>query len=493
MIRNIFIITLAVIHIFSLSSRADETEEIRDILYLSIEDVSALALYNNLDIQIARLDAYIKRADDMITQSIFDTILSGHIRYTDDQLGRTSTIFGSKAITSEKNIGLEKKLPTGTTLGIEAEDVRSFSNSTFASLNPSHDVSLEFSIKQSLGKNFFGLIDRGDVKITKLQIKASDYSSLGKIEQYLSSAQKAYWKLVLRKEELRIKKEMLEKAQELASIYKNKYSVGLVEDPEIFAIDTLVLKRESDLLTAYDLLNLAGDDLLLEINADDESFDMDIRTEDELLFLPEKKDLIQALKIAIDNRRDYKEEKVHLEKKDINLEMKKNNLWPEIDLDASFKRNGVDSNFGTAAKLIGEEDNPESFIGISFSLPLENRDARGKLKQAQLEKAKQIVLLKKVEKKIVSELHDKVKQVNIAIGKTITSKRIVSLEAKKLAAENLRFGFGRSDSDTLISYHEDVLNAKLSLVQSIYDYQEKLIDLDVACNTLLDKYWKDEL
>ncbi len=490
--RTIFVLAFLIYSSCGFVLAQDQNQD-GDILRLSIDDVSALALYNNLDIQIVRYDAYAKRTDLLGAESIFDTILSAKITYEDDQLKPASTIPGTKSLSAEYGIGLSKLMPTGTTLNLEVNDERNWSNSPFVSTNPYHDTSLGFSIKQSLGKNFFGRIDRGNIKVTKLEIKASDFASLDKIEGFLASVQEAYWNLVLRKEELKIKKEMLERAKRLRSIYRDKFSIGLVEDPEIFAVEVLVLKREADLLTSYDLVNFAKDDLLLEINADEESFQMAIDVEDELSFAPERQDFLESLKEAIGNRRDYEEARLKLEAKKINLEMKKNNLWPQIDLDASFKRNGLDNNFTTAYRNILDEDNPKVFFGLTFKLPLENRQAKAGFRLAEINKAKQIVALKKVEKKIVSSVHTKVREVNLAIGKVITKKRVLKLEKKKLAAENLRFSFGRSNSDILIRYQEDLLLAKLEILNSIFDYKTALIDLERETNVLLDKYWTDEL
>ena len=210
MTKKILFILLA-IHFFTAACLLAQESKAEEALYLSIDDVSALALYNNLDIQIVRFDCLAKRTEILDAESIFDTILSGGVEYTDSQLKRASTIAGSKSLASEYKVGLSKKMPTGTTLELEAADLRSWSNSAFTSINPSHDTSLSFSLKQSLGKNFFGAIDRGNIKITKLEIKASDYTSLDKIEQYLASAQESYWKVVLAKQELKVKKEMLRK------------------------------------------------------------------------------------------------------------------------------------------------------------------------------------------------------------------------------------------------------------------------------------------
>ena len=82
----------------------------------------------------------------------------------------------------------------------------------------------EISITQELGKNIFGLADRADIKITKLDIENSEFTSLDSIEDSLSEAQKAYWKFVLKTEEVLIKQDMLKQAEKLYKIYQKLYN-----------------------------------------------------------------------------------------------------------------------------------------------------------------------------------------------------------------------------------------------------------------------------
>ena len=59
--------------------------------------------------------------------------------------------------------------------------------------------------------------------------------------------------------------------------------------------------------------------------------------------------------------------------------------------------------------------------------------------------------------------------------------------AEKLAEEEKRFKLGRSNSDTLIRYHDDLLIAKISLADSLYQYNSDFIDLRLKENSLLDE------
>lgn len=465
----------------------------RTNLALTLNKVSELALANNLDIQIAKYDSYIKRNDLYGAVSIFDTILNLGFSYEDDQLQRTNTFAGTRSKTTDYTFGLNKKFNTGTTIELDADHSRGWSDSVFATLNPAHDAQASVTIKQEIGKNFFGLIDRNTIKITKLDIENSDYSSLDKIESFLAEAQKAYWKVINSRKNVSITEEMLDRAISLFKIYTQKTKLGLAESPDLYAAEANMNIRKNELLLSQNGLLHAENDLLLKLNVAVKD-DILIRT-DEIMALDgiKEQDFIESLTVAIGHRRDYQQAFNEVESKKLNLVIKKNSLWPEVDLEASFVRNGVAERYSDAIERITDTDNPKYYYGVTISYPLENNEAKGGYQSAQLEKAKSLVLLKKKEREIVVEIKDAVSTVNTALERARNNMVTVRLQRAKLGAEEKRFRLGRSDSDTLVRYQNDLLQAQISLSLSLYQFYSDFIDLRVKENSLLDEYWEKVL
>jgi len=487
---------LIIIGIFMLLSSyqgmAGESEESEErVVSLSLNEVSVLALKNNFDIQLARYDAYVKRNDLFESESIFDTIISGKITHTNDQKKTASTISGTKSLVNKYEINVEKKLPTGTTIETALEGERSWSDSVYSTTNPAHEAVAKIGITQEIGRNFFGLKDRGDIAITKLDIENSDYTSLEKIEKYLGEVQLAYWRIALKKEELAVKKALLRRAQHLYAIHKDKKELGLVESPELLASEANVKERERDILVAESELKNAQDELefMLNLNPGVEVESSDKLSVDEV----EMPLYVRSLNRAIDHRRDYIRAKNEVESSKIKIEVQKNNLWPQIDLELTFARNGLDTTFSKALQNIGKEDNPEYYFGINFSLSLENRDAKAKLSKAELEKMQRVLKLKSIERKIALDIDTGIRQLQIAISRYNLHKEIVQLQEDKLKEEERRFATGRSNTDMLIRYQDDLLTAQLLLAQYAFAVKEAEIQLALAEHTLLDKYWEGEL
>ena len=438
------------------------------LIELSLEDVSRLALENSLDIQIAQYDAYISRASLDDAQSIFDTIFSAEASYNRNKKAQATTIAGSQTKEHSFSVGLEKKLPTGTTLSLDATATKTRTNSVFSALNPYNEALLELTVKQELGKNFFGLADRADIKLTKLDIGNSEFTSLDDIEEILYKAQKAYWNLVLKNEELTIREDMFKGAKRLYEIYQNKYSIGLVEESEFLAIEALVYTRESDLVVAGLEQETAKNDLLFLLNRGD--FKDKVKPKDKLSSDSATVDLHQMLKESINSRRDYKRIKNELEKSEIDLVVKRNALWPQIDLEATFARNNINSQRSSAWEGISDNSNDEIALTLTIEVPLENREAKAELEKVRLEESQLLLRLKRVERLILQEINDKVNQVNSSDNQVRLYQSIIKLHQKKLDNQIKRIGYGRSNADTLIQYEDDLLKARLALATNLYTY-----------------------
>lgn len=458
---------------------------------LSITEVTKIALEENLDIQIAKFDAYINRLDYDRANGIFDTFLNLEASFYDNQKKSSSTFSGTKSIEESYGVSLEKKLPTGTDIKIETSQKRNWTNSSFSSVNPAYEAVAKVILTQPIGKNFFGLIDRSRIKITKLDIENSDWTSLDSIEESLASAQKAYWKLVLKEEELTIQQNMLKEAKDFYHIYTEKFKLGLAEEPDVYASQANLKLKEFDVSLAQLQRQTAKNDLLFVLNEEDTG--IEIKPKDILDIFTQRVDIYTSLSGAVGNRRDYKVASNQVLSQKIDLVLKGNSLWPQIDLEASFAKNGLSNDYKTSWEGITGEDNPEVFLGITVRLPLENSEAKSDYRKAELIKEKYILNLKRTERLIFKELNNQVASLNSLSQRVRVYQEVVKLQEKKLKAEKKQFKSGRSSSDLIIRYENDLLGARLSLARSLFDYRLSLIDLDLAKNTLLSKYWQDEL
>lgn len=453
-------------------------------ILLDAEEVAKIALNNNFDIQIYNLDRLISEEELLKSYSVYDTEITGEYEYDENRLARATTFLGERETAVFQEINLEKELPTGTILSLGTSHEREYTDSVFATLNPYHESTAEISITQPLLKDFLGIQNRNTIKVTALDAENVAYTSVEKIEQMIALSVKAYWRLVLAYHEVGIRDQILSSAEKLYEVTKKNFELGTVEDAEVYAVGANLKEGEKDLILVKNKLNTCMNDLRLKLNLPK---DIDIIPKDKPSIIEGEFDFNRSLRYALANRRDYKMAKNEVKAKNLTLAMKRDSLWPQIDLVGTFKKNGIDKKFSKSVREISSEDNPEYIIGIEFSFPLENREARAEFKQAQLEKTKMLVNLKRTECAVFI-------QVNDAVNYCIASKeaaeyqhQAMKLQESKYRAEEDRFRKGRSNIDRLIRYQQDYLNSQISYLNSVFAYNEALIDLKVVTAELLNK------
>jgi len=458
---------------------------------LSLEEVSRLALENNFDIQIAKFDAKIARTRNQEAVSLYDTYLNAQVDYHKNKSKSSSAFAGNKTITNDYNIGVSKKLPTGTTVTVDQTNNRTWSDSAYVTTNPSHDSSLGLTIDQELGKNFFGIQDRGNIKITQLDVQNSEYVSLDKIEKSLFDVQVAYWDVALAQEILRIENEVLAQAKKLYDTNQKKINDGLIEQPEFIASETNYKQKLIDVSIAKNTLETKKNILKILLNISDDM--SDVLPSQELSIQDKQETLEKSLRKAFSQRRDYSQALNTIKMKKINLSMKNNNAWPEINLKASMVRNGLGDHFKQSVTNITQENNPDFLASLSVSFPLENRSAKAQLKKAEYEKAQALLSLKLLERTIMISIVDQVRECNILRENAKGQKEIADLETKKFFELQKIFNYGRSDIDTLIRYQREASLAHQKAALAAFNYHVTLIKLRLAEGDLLTEYWQEEI
>ncbi|NQT94907.1 MAG: TolC family protein [Candidatus Omnitrophica bacterium] len=454
----------------------------QDALELNINEVNHLALENNFDIQVYKLDKRISEKELLKAQAVYDTTLDASYKYDRDKLDRSSVIFGEKTVAIGQSATLEKTLPSGTILSLGADHTRQATDSSFSTLNPYHESTATISVTQSLGKNALGIIDRNTVKITGLDVENTGYTSMDKIEAELADTQRSYWNLLLAYKNVEVTQEIMDGAKSLYLNSQKNFDIGLVEPPELYAVQANLKQRQRDVLLANDKLSAALNRMRFKLNL---SKDTVVKPADE--FKPEEIGVSfeEVIASALGSRRDYKQAKNDVKAMDLYIQMKKNSLWPQIDLKGTFKRNGLAAKFNDSIKEITSQNQYEYAVEVIFSFPLENSTARAEYSQKELEKAKALVNLKKTECLILVQTHDAYIHAKNTYDAVKLQKEAKELEHKKYLGEEDRFNKGRSDTDRLIRYQQDYLRASLAYLRGLYEYESALINLKTVMNRLL--------
>ena len=451
---------------------------------LSLSDCLNIALADNIDIKIAKIEARMAEQNVLIAESVFDALIAGKTTYSDDQRASPSPLMGTKTITTEYGAGISKELPTGTEVSIDYLDTREWTDRLFTDLNPFHEAGLSFTLRQPVLKNFFGYVDRSSVRLSKIEANMADLKALNRIENTIAEIEKAYWYLVFTYQDVSLREGLLREATELYELFKKHLKTGLVEETELYETEANMRTRKAVLLVSRNNLVTASNNLKLLLN---EEGDFTIMPVDRLETFGEKADLVKSMNEAFISNREYRIKKKELVAKKVTLSMKENSLWPVVDLVGTYSINGIARKTQKANRDITAENNPLYYGGVEFRIPIENRDARGEYEKAKLEKKKVVLELIYVEKDIATLIDEKVRNVNLYLENAKRWALIKEIQYRKFRDQEKKLKYGRSSSKDVVDYQNDFTLAALREYDAILEYYDALIDLENAKDTLLAK------
>lgn len=485
LLKSLFITGIILLYSLSLSWSYEIEREEKEPLYLSVYEVLSLAVLNNFDVQLNLYDRWIKDTDLDEARSIYDTSLSLTGDYEYNKSKKPTIILGKVSHTGFVSGSLSKKLITGTDLFFDYKNERMSTDSAFTALNPYYESTFEMKFTQPLLKNFFGMNDWGRVRVTKIDVYNFSLETLDKIEETLADVEKAYWDVVLAVQLVEVGKDMLKRAEEFYEINKKKRKIGTSEVTDLLAAEANMEQRKIELDLEENALKTTVNNLRYLINHPET--DRYILPADEIQFSVRNANLADSLKNAFNHRRDYARAEKDIKAKKINFNMKRNSRWPELDFEGSLKLNGLGPVDRSAVAKAFTGENPVYKAIVTFTIPFEDNHGKSEYDAAKYEKAKALLELKKTEKLIVTEIDDNVRDVNV--NKDAARKRIniEELQREKLEAEQRFYRMGRSDSDRIVRFQEDLLRARIQALRALRSYKDSTIDLYVAENTYLRK------
>jgi outer membrane protein TolC len=196
-------------------------------------------------------------------------------------------------------------------------------------------------------------------------------------------------------------------------------------------------------------------------------------------------DLPLAIKTAFIHRPDYEAAKIYLRNRNIVVVVNENGMLPIVNLDASYGLNGLDKFYGKDLANVGGGKYGSWTVGVSVDVPLIGDENRGKYEKSKLEKEQALLAFQRLEQKIILDVRNAVRDININYKKLEASRISKESEDENYSAQEMRFKAGLVSTLDIVIYQERLARAEVSYVKSIIDYNVSLIELSRAQGTML--------
>jgi outer membrane protein len=374
-------------------------------LYLSMQDAIALALENNLDIELQRYGPRIAKADLLRANaggaiSGVSTSVSSGASSAASTTGvlagssatsssGTSTSSGVSAVTSgggpatpsldplltssynwnhatrpltssfttgtnslisttsATGFTLQKGFLTGTNVSLGWDTSRISQNSYRNDFNPSLSGDFNLSISQRLLQGWGLALNSRNIKIARNNLRVSDLTFQQQVITTVASVMNLYWDLVSFNEDRKVRQQAVALAEKLYNDNKKQVEIGTMAPIEIVKAEAEVAQRQQELIVSETQLlqqeTILKNALSRTGVASPSLAEARIVPTDRIR-LPEREILPPASELvvkAMESRPDIAQTDLQIENAKITLSGVKNSLRPSLDVVGSFKNNGL--------------------------------------------------------------------------------------------------------------------------------------------------------
>lgn len=477
-------------------------------MQLTLRQATALALENNLDIQIAGLSPRIREAQVTEEKAIFDVELRSDFTATDRQLLEDSPAFRSAADTvnvdgepfagredaelQDLSVGIQQLTPFGGTYEVEISGLREDTNRR---LTPNfadgqqveiYTTELKLAVTQPILKNFGADVTRNQIHIAQNNLSISNEDFRQQVIASTSQVQQTYWDLVFRRQDLQVRRQQLDLAGQLLTRVRRQVEVGTLAPIEVLQAETEIARIQEQIIIAANAVRDAEDRLkrVMHLSLVGEFADVEILPTDPPAYSPPLIDQSAEITEALEQRTDLIQAKLDLENRNIELVFNKNQVLPTLDIAASLRFNGISDSLGN---LIEEFDTKrrEWEIGLVFRYPLANRRAKSRVRQTRLGIRQQLLRIKELEEQVMEDVRRAVRGVQASSQLVQASRAASRLAQKQLEAEEKKLKVGLATVFTVLEFQEDLSVERSNEIRSLTAYLQALINLEAVKSTLL--------
>jgi len=476
-----------------------------------LQEAIARALEHNLDIKAGSYDPAISMTQVVQAQAAFDAVFFSTAQVQNTDQGNPETGFITRTVTTPNGpiservatdpftrvqddvytVGLRKLLATGASIQVSQRLRRLGDDATSAFYDPFYETSIDVEIRQPLLRDF-------GIDVNRAQINAARNSQSVSVQQFnrlvidiVSNVEAAYWQLVLARQTVRIRENLLRRAEvalevldkrrrydaDLAVVARNR---GLIER----ARGDLVVARNSVLQRQEQLLRLLNDPNcavggLWEVMPSEQPTTRAYEVNRE-----------QAMQTALAMRPELIAQRSSIDTAGLALGVAENQLLPRLDLIARQEANGPGTNANDAWGSQWENDTANTLLGLSFEVPIGNRAAKANLVRRRHELQQSRLTLRNFEEQILTDVSLRLLDLD-HIHKEIR----VRLRGVEAETNVLRAYLAQEEADAAVT--ADFLNRKLDqeerlareqavLANAIARYNVAISDFQRAQGTLLE-------
>lgn len=473
---------------------------------ISIAQIRAMALRNNLSLQIANIDPLIAETRVGEERAKFDNIIFANVVRSNESIptvggdivkfSSTNPALDNEEVKLSKieqdisyldgDVGLAIPLRTGGTVKLSTPFERKKTGGELGT--DEYRRATRFSISQPLLRGAGVTVNEASIRVAEFEKQAVDAQTRLQSIRVLSMMDKAYWEVYAAWAELDVRHQQYDNASQNLVMVRRRVEEGLSARIEASRAEIGVADRIEGLIVAKTDLKLSQRQLRFMLNDPDFPLDSTVNlvpaTPPSLLNYDFDREKLVAEAMA--NRLELLNLELRLAADLKNIEYLENQTLPLFTLDYSYGALSASSDtLGQAYHNPFDNRFNRWSIGLRFELPMTNEARRMQLQRAVQQRLQRLTTKTLQELTVEREIHDVLDQLEQNWQRILAARQQVILAGLNYEAELRQFQEGLRTMTEVVEMLSTLGESQIKEIRAIKDYQVSLIDLAYATGTLL--------
>ncbi|HYV30624.1 MAG TPA: TolC family protein, partial [Candidatus Binatia bacterium] len=324
---------------------------------ISLDEAIHMALAQNLTLQLGQTTPQLARFALGGAYGYYDPVFAGRAGQSfNNRPGRLDSSTGlqfpgTESWVEDFGFGLTGVLPTGTKYELASSLDRSSGSHSdrlitgmFTNINNPFQYSSEahLGVTQPLLRNFWTDNGRTTIKVRKKELKMAELDLKFSVMDIVNQVAAAYYDLVNTREQVKVREVALQLKEQLQAENKQKVKVGTMAPLDEKQAESEAATARSDLTTARFAAEQAENVLKSLVSSAFVTLHSTVlEPSEKLVAVSQALSLAESWRNGMELRPDYLRLKEDLERQNIILKFTVNQLYPELDLSATYGRNGL--------------------------------------------------------------------------------------------------------------------------------------------------------
>ena len=476
--------------VLKLDVTKDETTG-KNIVNLSIDDAVRRMLVSSPEISIVSYDPSIAKEDVVKAAADFDPALFGRVNYDQQDDPANSTSMGGQADNRLWETGIKQKGVTGAEWSLAYGLSRNWDNLISTNLNTRYEPMLSFQVKQPLLRDAWQELNLAGVNISKLNYRVALAAFRQKTEEVSTEVISLYWTLARARRDREIQQWLLDKTRETLKKVEDRKDIDAT-NLQIKQAEAAVKSREAVLFQAEKQV-MDVQDALVRLLSDSQInllSDFEIVPTSALDIAETRFNQSETLRLALSNNPEIHQARLTVDVAQINVDIAKRQKMPKLDLVASSRMSGLSRGYGSAHDELSDGDFASYAVGITFEIPLGNRQREAEFRKRKWEKRKATSILQNTSDQLALQVKERIRLAETSYDEIQVQKDAVDAAKIHLQAvedtEEIRDKLTPEFLLVKLEAQVSLSNAQRAEIKAISDYNIAQVRLAQSMGTVLD-------